>query len=123
MIIVVLSIVIWSSDWFQKEFYPKEYWSEQEILYESLVSMDQVMLRDARIDLKKLHITAELVVAQEINMAKFVGLPIGEARESAKEMIKMKIQYCLDEVTMWNNMTKEDQDKLGNIRRKLSRYK
>ncbi|MFH1935422.1 MAG: hypothetical protein ABIN18_28105 [Pseudomonadota bacterium] len=118
----MVGALVWNSDWFQREYFPKEYWSEQVNLYEDEVSMDRYLVRDAAIELKKLQMTAKLQVAQEINLAKSLGLSTEEARKEAVEMIKVEIQDLRDDIAMWKDMLKKDQEELEKARSRLSRY-
>ena len=121
--IAIGSFAVWNTDWFQKEFYPKKYWSKRVIFLEDSVSTDKAMVRDAAIKRKKLQMTAKLQVAQKIISAKSLGLSTEEARKEAVGMIRMKIQDLRDNMTMWNDMLKKDREKLENARSQLSSYK
>ena len=120
--IIIAGSVVWGSDWFQREFFPKKYWSKQVALLENTVSMDEAMVRDAAIELKKLQLTAKLQVAQEINSAKSLGLSTEEARKEAVETIKIEIQALRDEIAMWNEMLKEDREELKKAREQISHH-
>lgn len=120
--IAIIGFVIWDFDWFQKEFFPKEYWSKQVGLLEGTVSVDETMVRDTAIEFKKLQMTAKLQVAQEINSAKFLGLSTEETQKKAVENIKIEIQNLREGMTMWNEMLKKHQEELKKARGNLSRY-
>jgi hypothetical protein len=120
--IIVVGALVWNSDWFQRGYFPKKYWSEQVSLNEDAVSMDRAMVRDAAIEFKKLQMTTKLQIAQEINTAKSLGLSTEEARKEAVEMIKMEMQDLRDDIAMWKDMLKKDQEELEKARSRLSRY-
>jgi len=121
--IVIVGFVVWDTDRFQKEFFPREYWSKQVAVLEDTVSMDEAMLRDAAIELKKLQMTAKLQVTQEINSAKSLGLSTEEARKEAVEMIRIESQDFRDDMAMWNEMLKKDREELEKARGQFSHYK
>ena len=123
IVIVIVGFVVWETDWFQKEFFPREFWSNRVMLLEDTISMDEAMVRDTAIELKKLQMTAKLQVAQEINFAKSLGLSTDEARKEAVEMIRMEIQSLRDDMAMWNEMLKKDREELEKARAQLSHYK
>ena len=58
--LILVGITVWNSNWFHREVFPKEYWSKQVALLEESIVMDQSMIRDAAIELKKLQLTANL---------------------------------------------------------------
>ena len=120
--IIVVGALVWNSDWFQRGYFPKKYWAEQVSLNEDAVSMDRAMVRDAAIEFKKLQMTTKLQIAQEINTAKSLGLSTEEARKEAVEMIKMEMQDLRDDIAMWKDMLKKDQEELEKARSRLSRY-
>ena len=121
--LILIGITVWNSNWFHREVFPKEYWSKQVALLEDSIAMDQSMIRDAVIELKKLQLTANLEVAQEINSAKSLGFSTEDARRDAVEMIKMEIKDSRDDIGIWKEMLQKDQERLEKARVRLSQVK
>ena len=113
---------VWNSNWFQQEFYPKEYWSKQVHLSEMSVSMDRYNIRDSIIELKKLQLTASLQIEQEVNFAKSFDLSAAEAAKEAAEMIEMEAQYLREDISFWEEDLSQDEEKLKTAQNLLSRY-
>lgn len=120
--IFILLFIVRETDWFQEEFYPIEYWSKRVILLENAVSIDEAMLRDAAMELKKLQMIANLRVAQEINSGVFFGLPKDEARKLSVETIRQESRDLSDDIVLWNKRLKDDRNELEMARIQLSRY-
>ena len=118
--LILVGSTVWNSNWFHKEVFPKEYWSKQVALLEESIVMDQSMIRDAAIELKKLQLTANLEVAQEINTAKSLGFSTEDARRDAVEMIKMEVKDLRDDMEIWKEMLQKDREKLEKARVRLS---
>ena len=117
--LILVVIFIWNSDWFNKEFFPKEYWSKQVTRFESLIVMDEAMIRDTAIEIKKLQLTASLQIAQEINSAKSIGLSTEEAKIEAVEMLKMDIKNLREDIQFWKEMLKKDTEQLEEVSSRL----
>lgn len=122
--IVIVSIMsaVWNSNWFQKEFYPKEYWSKQVTLFENAVTMDRHTIQDSIIELKKLQMTASLQIEQEVNSAESLGISRAEAAKETAEMIEMEAQYLREDIVFWKDFLSKDEEKLKTAQNLLSRY-
>ena len=118
--LILVGITVWNSNWFHREVFSKEYWSKQVALLEESIVMDQSMIRGAAIELKKLQLTANLEVAQEINTAKSLGFSTEDARRDAVEMIKMEVKDLRDDMEIWKEMLQKDREKLEKARVRLS---
>ena len=118
--LILVAIAVWDSNWFHREFFPKEYWSKQVTRLEASIDMDKAMIRDAVIELKKLQLTAGLQVAQEINSAKSLGFSTEEARRDAVEMIKMDVKDLREDMEIWKEVLQKDTEKLEEVRARLS---
>ena len=113
--LILVGAFIWNSNWFNKEFFPEQYWSKQVTHFENLVVMDKAMIRDAAIEIKKMQLTASLQIAQEVNSAKSLGLSTEEAKREAVEMLKMEIKSLREDIEFWKEMLKKDTEQLEEV--------
>ena len=120
--LVSAALYIWKTDTFQRQVFPKDYWQEQVQSSQSAIELTRGMIRDAMIELKKLQMTAKLEIAQEVNLAKSMGMDTEEARKMAVEEIRKKIKELLEEIKMLRELLKEEERKLDQAKEKLAQY-
>jgi len=123
LIILLISPFVYRSDWFKREFFPKEYWSKQVSSFEGNLSLDESMLRDTAIEIKKLQITRDLRIYQEVNFAKSVGISVAETRKETIDSIKMEMEVLRSEMKMWRDNIDKDKKNLDHAKTMLSHYK
>jgi hypothetical protein len=122
-IILVLGYFIWNTETFQREVFPEKYWSKKVEVLKSMTQLDEGMIRDAALELKKKQITMKLEVAQEINSAKSFGMDVEEARKIAIERIRSEFEVLKEELKMWREQFKKDKSMLEKAKIELSKYK
>lgn len=120
--IIIVGHHIYNTNTFQRQFFPKKYWQEQVQSSQSSIEFMNGMLRDTAIELKKLQMTAQLEVAQEINMAKSMGMDIDEARKMAIDEIKEKINIMRDEIKNLRELLEEEKQELEHAKKKVVEY-
>lgn len=84
--------LLFSAEWFQREFRPKIYWAKQIDELEYLVDFDRGLIRAAARDIKKLQATARLEVEGRMDEARQTGESIEEARQDAISDLKSEIE-------------------------------
>jgi len=121
-IILIIGILIWRTDTFQREVFPKRYWYKELKSLEQMIRIEEFTIKNFSIELQKKQITAELDVAQQINTGVLAGMSAEEARELAVKELRAEIDAKVKAISMLNEALNKDRRRLKEAKRELSRY-
>jgi hypothetical protein len=114
---------VWEWDFFQKTFFPKNYWQKQVEAIEKNISMNDHIIRSTLRDLQKIQLTAGLDVADKVDLAVTASASPDIARDQAVGEINQQVEanrLIIKNVSEKNVKLKQDLEK---ARADLSQYK
>lgn len=105
---------VWRSDFFQKTFYPRDYWQKQVEGLQELISLNDSIIRSTYRDLQKIQLTASLEVADAVDTALTAGVSREIAINQAMGEIRQKVEenrILIKELSDDNVKLKQDLEK------------
>ena len=122
-IILIIGILIWRTDTFQREVFPKRYWYKEVKSLEQMIRIEEFTIKDFAIKLQKKQMTAGLDVAQQINTGVLAGMSAEEAREWAIREMRLEIDALTKAIRVSQEVLDRDSKRLRQARRELSKYR
>ena len=111
-LLVAASTLLWNSASLQILLNPKEYWSGEINKFKKDISYDQAMIKDSKIEIKIIKLTAKLRIAQEVNFSEFDGFDRPEAANTARQDIREEINMLKEDIEFWDEQLEIDQSEL-----------
>lgn len=121
--VVIIGVLIWRTDTFQREFFPKRFWQKQVRVSEEMVEGVEFTVRDFAIELQKKQMTAALDIKQQTNTMVFAGMSHEEARELAVKEIRTEIDALKETIRIQKEILSEERKRLREAKRELSKYR
>ena len=120
--LLIVPVLAWAEPgWFQKQFFPKDYWQEQVKAHQESVDIDRAMIRDSMLEIKKLHMTAQVEIDQAVSFAALMHQDAATARVEATEKLRDDLENEEDSLRMWKELLIKDQKALENAKAELAK--
>jgi hypothetical protein len=116
------TVGLWRTEWFQQRFFPETYWYQKVNDLKQQVAASEFSLGHIAIELEKKRRTADLEVAQKVNMSKLAGMDSERASKDAAEEISNEIKGLTDVLQMMQGGLEKDREKLAAAEAQLARY-
>lgn len=101
IILVIISIFVWKTEWFKKTVHPNDYWTERVNKIEHHIWVDKLLIRDSEIDLEILIATTEYEIKRALIYAELDdSYTEDEAIQETKDGINLEKDYLKDEIEM-----------------------
>lgn len=122
IILSVISILVWRTEWFQQAVFPKRYWAEKVNKLERSIRVQEFMIRDTSIELAKMMATIKFDIAQEANLAEMTGIDSEKMIEEAAKTKMQEIENLRKSIDMMEKILSKEQKELEMARQKMAEY-
>jgi hypothetical protein len=125
-IVIGLFVVTWKPGPVERYFFPKNYWEKRAAELERGLKVDDVLLADARTELDKRLMSADLDEEATIELNKELALDpsIGKKDVEARMQELMdEIRRLKDKVARWQTQLEEDRRLLRQARVELAKFR
>jgi hypothetical protein len=119
-------VVTWKPGPVERYFFPKNYWEKRAVELERGLKVDDVLLADARTELDKRLMSADLDEEATIELNKELALDpsIGKKNVEARMQELMdEIRRLKDKVARWQRQLEEDRRLLRQARVELAKFR
>jgi hypothetical protein len=111
----------WKTETFQKNVFPKKYWGEQIDMFERSIRTDKYLIRSAKIELQKIHITLKFELAEASNTAQFLGTDVDKATQDRMKKVQGEINNVQREIEIFRESLKKNENLLRQARIEYSK--
>ncbi len=122
IILSIVSIFVWKTEWFQRSIFPKRYWTEKVNELERAIKVQEFMIRDTNIELAKKMATIKFDIAQEANLAEMTGINSEKMIEEATKAKIQEMENLRKSIDMMEKMLSKKQKELEMARQKMAEH-
>jgi hypothetical protein len=122
LFVIGSSFGLWRTDWFQEHVFPETYWRQKVNELKGSVSGGEWMISHTVFEIEKKRRTAELDVAQKVELSRRIGMDLDRAGKEAAEEIAKEIDGLTQLLRIMHEGLKKDREKLAVAQQQFARY-